>query len=536
MHTLTLPRRPLVGLALAFLAGTGVGLVHPAPLIGLLPVAAALLIASVCLTHLLPSAATGCLVVTLAIIGWANASPPGANPPTSLSEAIALPCGALVRGRITDEPVCVATRGSKTTWKLPLAVTRVRSGSAKGWQSGTGQVRVRLYALPGERIPAYGEEWIFAGYLAQATYKHGYLAGKAGTLFLVGSAAKARLAGTGGGNSLVATCLEWRGWACKLLAEGLEDRPDQQRILNSILLGYYSQIPRELYQAFARTGTLHVFAISGSHVVIFGGAVIFILASCGVPRTHWVLILGPLLVLYTAMTGLQPSAVRACIMGVIYWIAPLIGRKPDIHTTLAASAILILAVVPEDLANIGFILSYVAVLGLVLFCPVFTALLHRCFQRDPLKLEPEPRWRNVLRAAWIMFSDLLSVSLAAWLVTTPLSLLFFGTFSPIGLPSNLLVVPLSSVVIITGVLSLGGGSCFLWLADLFNHANLALIIMMTATARWFASVPHGCISAPPVPLGGILGFYTALLSIRFMIWIYTDGKANTRMESDDQES
>ena len=52
-----------------------------------------------------------------------------------------------------------------------------------------------------------------------------------------------------------------------------------------------------------------------------------IIASCGLPRTHWVLFLGLLLILYTAMTGLQPSATRACIMGIVYWIAPLIESE-----------------------------------------------------------------------------------------------------------------------------------------------------------------------------------------------------------------
>jgi len=304
-------------------------------------------------------------------------------------------------------------------------------------------------------------------------------------------------------------------------------------ILNSILLGYYSQIPRDLYQAFANTGTLHVFAISGSHVVILGGAIIFILAACGLPRTRWVLFLGPLLILYTAMTGLQPSAIRACIMGILYWIAPLIGRKPDIYTTLAISAILILAISPDDLINIGFLLSYIAVLGLILFCPVFSRILNRCFTHDPLKLEPDPAWQENLRGLWHFFSELFSVSLAAWLVTTPLTIMFFGTFSPIGLPSNLLIVPLSSLVIITGVLSLTLGSCILFFADLFNHANLALIVLMTESARWFAAVPHGYMKAPPVPLWAALAFYGVLIIIRFSIWVYAKERAVSPIEGEE---
>ena len=531
-----LPRRPLAGLALAFVAGTGLGLAYPVSWSVLFPATTVCLIIATLLLWAgsrVSAASTLFLLATVLGLGWVNSGQTVGAADQSIPALMKLPCGAGIIGIVTDEPVCVSTRKGKSTWKFPVAVEQVRGGGRWRWVEATGTVRIRLFANEKDRIPAYGERWSFPGYLAQVTYKQGYFAGKPGVLFFSGAARKARLMACEAGNPFIAACLRGRTRAGRILAEGITDQPDQSRILNSILLGYYSQIPRDLYQVFARTGTLHVFAISGSHVVILGGSIIFILATCGITRTYWVLILGPLLILYTAMTGLQPSAMRACIMGIVYWLAPLIGRKPDIFTTLAVSAILILGVAPDDLTNIGFILSYVAVLGLVLFCPVFTSLFHRCFQHDPLKLEPDPRWQTALRSAWIMFSDLFSVSLAAWLVTTPLSLLFFGNFSPIGLPSNLLVVPLSSIVIITGVVSLTLGSCALWLADLFNHANLALIVMMTESARWFAAVPYGCITAPPVPLWGILVFYGLLLMFRFTIWIYSKEKVNVRVEGDE---
>ena len=276
-----------------------------------------------------------------------------------------------------------------------------------------------------------------------------------------------------------------------------------------------------------------MYSIIAIHVVIYLGAVIFILAACGLPRTVWILLLGPLLVVYIVMTGLQPSAVRAGIMGTIYWLAPLIGRKSDLYTAMAASAILILAVQPEDVANVGFILSYVAVLGLVLFCPVFTQPLHNLFPHDPLKLEPDLRWQERLRTVWRLFAEMVSVSLAAWLVTAPLTAWFFGNFSPIGLPANLLVVPLSSLVIITGVLSLTFGSCALWLADLFNHANLALIAMMTESARWFARIPGGCLTIDPPPIWAVLLFYALLLAARFVIAVVSEKPAVNRIEGEE---
>ena len=449
-------------------------------------------------------------------LGWANASSMSDSTPP-LATVVQLPGGVTLTGTVDDEPVCVSSRSGKSTWKFPVCAEQVRQGGTNAWLAASGTVRFRLFAENSDRIPAYGERWQFSGYLAQSVFKQGRSAGKPGALFFTATARKAFYRAGSSGNPLVAACLEGRAWAGKLLAHGIEDCPEQVKILNSILLGYYSQIPRDLYQAFAKTGTLHVFAISGSHVVILGGAIIFMLAAFGLPRTRWVLLLGPLLILYTAMTGLQPSAVRACIMGIVYWMAPLIGRKPDIYTTLAVSAVLILAVHPGDLTNIGFILSFVAVLGLVLLCPVFLAPLRRCFAHDPLKLEPDARWQEILRGLWHVFADLLAVSTAAWLVTMPLTMWFFGNFSPIGLPCNLVVVPISSLVIITGVLSLTLGACFPFLADLFNHANLALIGLMTETARFGAAVPYGSITILPPPLWAMLVFYAGLLGARFVL-------------------
>ncbi len=522
----------MTGLALAVVTGTGLGLGAPQPPAMLLLGSAGLLaLAILCL--ILPRAgslSTLFLLATTLTLAWANATPTDAG--QKIPELIRLPGGANIIGIINDEPVCVSQRGEKATWKFPVEVETIRASWSNDWQETRGKVRVRLFATTTDRIPSYGERWSFRGYLAQSIYKQGRAKGKPGGLFFSGTARKARFQAGNKGNPLVEKCLEGRSWAGRILSEGITDRPAQNCILSSILLGYYSQLPRDLYQAFANTGTLHVFAISGSHVVIFAAAVIFILAACGLPRTVWILFLGPLLAIYIAMTGLQPSAVRAGIMAAIYWFAPLIGRKSDIYTTLAASAIFILAVQPEDLTNIGFILSYVAVLGLVLLCPVFMDVLHRCFPHDPLKLEPDPRWQEILRTLWLLFADMFSVSLAAWLVTMPLTILFFGNFSPIGLPANLLVVPLSSLVIITGVLSLTLGSCFLFLADLFNHANLALIVLMTESTRWFSAIPHGYMNVPPIPLWAALAFYGVLISSRFAIWVYAEEKTNTPMEEE----
>ena len=518
-----LPRRPLVGLALAFVAGTGCGLVWPLSRNLLLAILAALLCLIVTITRLWP-ARTGLfsLVVLLMVLllGWSNASPCAGEKQAGIAQAVTLPHGVALRGHVTDEPVCVAERNGKCTWKFPLEVDGLNDYSGAGWQAVQDTIRVRLYAMPADRIPAYGEAWILPGYAGLAARKAGNTALGSKVVFFSGNAGKARFLRACEGSPLIAWCLQRRSEASAILGQGLQESPEHSCILSSLLLGYYSQIPRELYQAFVKTGTLHVFAISGSHVAIVALVIVFLLGSLGVARPYWVVLLGPLLVLYTAMTGLQPSAMRACVMGILYWLAPLLGRKPDLFSTLAASLILLLAVNPDDLVNVGFLLSYAAVIGLVLLSPLIARPLKRCLGRDPMKLEADPWWVEAGRSLGRGVADLIAVSIAAWFSTAPLTALFFGNLSLIGVVANLFIVPLSSLVIVTGVVSLLAGSLWLGLADLFNNANLALIMVMTGFTRWLAGIPGGCLQVAPPPLWAVILYYVLLLTARIAWWIY----------------
>jgi len=115
------------------------------------------------------------------------------------------------------------------------------------------------------------------------------------------------------------------------------------------------------------------------------------------------------------------------------------------------------------------------------------------------------------------------MSLAAWLVSAPLTAWYFQQFSPIGLLGNLLAVPVASLIVITGFLSLILGACLGMLADLFNHANLVLIYLLTTAIRGVASVPGGCLQVQPLPSWVLPAFYSFLAVWRFKLWV---NKAN----------
>jgi competence protein ComEC len=297
-----------------------------------------------------------------------------------------------------------------------------------------------------------------------------------------------------------------------MLALGIEeDHPLEVRLLHALILGYRAQMPYEIKKMFVTTGTMHVIAISGSHVVVMCGIALLLLRGMRISRMRWFIVLAPALVLYTYATGFQSSAIRACIMALFFWLAPLLGRRPDAVTSLAASALLIVGVAPDQLFDLGFLMSYLAVLGLVWVYPVLMRILFRGMERDPFAIEPLPvlhRWgRGTVRE----LGALCMMSLTAWLVVTPVNALWFGQVSLMALPVNLLVVPLASLVLFTGCMSLLLGACIPFLAVVFNHANLVLIHAMLWVTDHASRVPYGIFHVDHVPMLAVWGWYAALL-------------------------
>lgn len=531
-----LPRRPLVGLALAFVTGTAMGLRYDVAPGAFLGFGAGLTLAAILTAWLAPlrrdrlGAASGTVAALLAVacLGVANARlsiVPDTAPalaPTDAGEAV------IIKATLTDEPMPAVTRAGGDAYRFPVTVAAIRTGTNAPWRAVSGSLTVRWFGSP-SRLPAYGEEWQWSGRMDAFVPSHP--SGPPGSapgpvhLSLTTTAQAGERLSVGHGNPLVAWCLRIRTVCVGLLTAGIRDFPETVGILTSLILGCRSQIATDLYQAFAATGTLHIFAVSGTHVVVIAAAVIFVLSAGGMPRTRWVLLLAPALIGYTILTGLQPSAVRACVMGVAYAAAPMLNRRADLYGSLGLSALLILAVDPGDLTKAGFILSFAAVIGLGMFYPVFMAPMRRRLEPDPLQLVPDPRWKRLVRAGVHYLAGLIAMSMAAWVATLPLTAWYFGQFSPIGLLGNLAVVPLAEAILITGIISLVGGSVSVVLADVFNHANLVFASLMAGSIRFFAAVPYGHLHIPAPPFLAVAAWYAAILAWRFHLWVKSPAAA-----------
>jgi competence protein ComEC len=208
-------------------------------------------------------------------------------------------------------------------------------------------------------------------------------------------------------------------------------------VLAALTLGYQEEISDDLYEAYSNSGAMHILSVSGLHVGIIYAVFTFLFSFLEkLPRGKILksLIIITLLMTYAFITGLSPSVLRASIMFSLVAFGNSFLYKSKIYNTIFFSALILLLINPNYLFDIGFQLSYVAVLGIVFFQPMFKNLL--VVHNKPL------RW------CWELFC----VSIAAQIATFPLGMFYFSKFSNYFLLTNYLAIPISTLIIYAGVL------------------------------------------------------------------------------------
>lgn len=253
--------------------------------------------------------------------------------------------------------------------------------------------------------------------------------------------------------------------------------PLNSAVLLGIILGERQNIPESIRQAFIQTGTSHIIAISGFNVGIVAFMVLLLLKALGMKRRHRYLLAIPVLVLHMLAVGMMSSVVRATLMAIVVLVGYLLEREAHIINALGLSVLIILGYNPMQIFDVGFQLSFVSVLGIALLSPKIASAAGKIF----LKHSPIHFVRVAL--------NLLSVSLSAWLVTFGFVAYYFRIISPATLLANLIIVPLTSLIIILGF-SLAV-SAMLW--PLFAHqiaatTNVTMTVLFKVTS-WLSHLP-----------------------------------------------
>jgi ComEC/Rec2-related protein len=288
-----------------------------------------------------------------------------------------------------------------------------------------------------------------------------------------------------------------RDWAYDRLRWGLEDDPRTANFLAGMLIGYRQEIPTDIEQDFRVTGTLHVFAISGQNVAEVVVVAIILLQLVGLVRWRWAWVLAPLVLVYCLLAGSPASAVRATVMALAVLLAWRLGRPLNALGCWSIALLAMLAWDPRVLRDPGAQLSFGVVLGLILVAPpVYRFVLAR-FRHDPFlpaRLLTAGQKREETLWAWGW--ALLAASIAATVVSEPITAIDFHQVTPISIVANLLVVPLAGLITMVGTISITFSLLSHTLAALCNNANWLLARIMISIVAFFAHEPGAAINVP----------------------------------------
>ena len=405
-------------------------------------------------------------------------------------------------GRITLESRSrqIDERGLPPTYELDVeSVAQLRrctkrNKTAVSFLSHLGPVPVKVVALSDgcSRIPALGETWRCSGWLslkksAPNRYWRRTLWVMDGSHLKFVSSSKCVV------QKFYRRVSDWLADRAEV---GLGWCPDLSAIGKAMLLGRRADIPKTRRDAFVAAGTMHVFAISGMHVMLVAGVINMLLRLAGFSFAARPALAIPALAAFVMMAGCRPSAVRAAIMASLWLAAGIFGRKPDSLTAWGHAATLVYGLSPAMLFDAGCALSFVVMLGIVLWlrwvrdvASPADALLRAAEREqalgDTMRVRRLLRWHGCCK--WLLGT--LGVSCAAWIAGTPISALAFGRLTFGSVLANVLVVPLAGISIVLGMAGVAMSAIARPIGALFNNLSALCIWMMSELSEIVARCP-----------------------------------------------
>jgi competence protein ComEC len=261
-----------------------------------------------------------------------------------------------------------------------------------------------------------------------------------------------------------------------------------------LLLGVKQALGEELENDFRTTGIIHIVVLSGYNIMIVVSFVLFIISFF--TRSHWRALFGIVaIVCFALLVGLSATVVRASIMASLLLIATTYHRTYDIFRALLLAGAVMLFINPWLLLyDIGFQLSFMATLGLILVAPRFEGLV----VTQPLAVKAK---------------EYVIATVATQIAVLPLLMYHIGEISLIAVVVNLLVLPIVPLAMfstfVTGLLGIFSSTVavpFAWLSTLV----LAYVI---SVAQFGASIPLASVLVPTFPAVGVLALYAVMIGI-----------------------
>ncbi len=286
---------------------------------------------------------------------------------------------------------------------------------------------------------------------------------------------------------------------------------DELGIAEALLIGYTNDLDKDLVQAYSNTGVVHIIAISGMHLALIYVLLVWFFAKIPlINRSKFVqlLLILSCLWLFSILTGASPSVLRAAVMFSFIAVGKTYFKQASIYNSLAASAFVLLCYNPYYLWAVGFQLSYLAVLGIV----IFQKPIYNCFYI-------KNKW---LDKTW----QLVSVSTAAQLLTFPVCIYYFHQFPNLFLISNLVALPLSAIILYAEIILIA----FSWIPFVgtwLGKLVTALVWVMNKIILWINDLPFAVWDKIPATVLSTWLMYAMVIS--FSAWLLLKNKNYFRM-------
>lgn len=380
---------------------------------------------------------------------------------------------------------------------------RRQGGRMVSFMSSVGDVPVRVVAAvdDGAEIPAADELWRCSGWMSLKRGAPNRYSCR--TLWVTNGGRMERIASVGhaAARTLYRSVSDFLSG---LAGTGVGWNAELSSINKAMLLGRRGEISAERRAMFATAGTIHVFAISGLHVMLVAGALNMILGKTRLPPYFQSALAIPLLTAYVMLTGARPSAVRAALMMSLWLGAGMFGRRPDSLVAWGVAALAVYAVSPSMVFDAGCALSFAVMLGIALWIRwssqfsspadlVFAAGMEEAALGGGAGRFGLLRCRSI--AEWVVGA--LGISLSSWIAGTPLSAVIFGRISVGGIFANIFVVPLAAMAVLFSAVGAFASSLFAPLGALFNNIAAGCAWGMRFVSETVACCPGASFDTVP---------------------------------------